>query len=143
MLKPRKAPRLVPMFGCVPHLPGYVRPLKAGRRCRVCNLGPRVGSSLVCMDCHRVAPDKVRSCEADVRKAEDPDQPGAKGPGRFIPRGAQREAKRAFSAKAASKPSLTRAERRALLRDGKASGLDPDQLQAWLDSLSAAAAKLA
>ena len=53
-----QAPEAIPLFGIGPHTPGRCdlarANAKAGKPCPTCGrTGPRPGSILVCMDCHR------------------------------------------------------------------------------------------
>lgn len=109
------------MFGSCQHVPARCRTLPPDRLCRVCGRGPRLGSALVCMDCHRVSADKAPLVAVHV--VVEPRKPAAK----FQPRGAKPKPK---------KLRLTKAEREALLRDARDSpGLDPAIVEGWLSTL--------
>ena len=97
------------MFGSCQHVPARCRTLPPDRLCRVCGRGPRLGSALVCMDCHRVSADKAPLVAVHV--VVEPRKPAAK----FQPRGAKPKPK---------KLRLTKAEREALLRDALAAGVE-------------------
>lgn len=89
-----EAPAVVPLFGITPHTPekcvvAKIR-VKKGLPCPTCGRGPRPGSSLVCMDCHRGSPGMERAAARHVlpsyatdRRKEPKDSAPAKKPVRL------------------------------------------------------------
>lgn len=109
-LKPRGLPRFTPMFGCVQHLPGRVNLPQSDESktvwCRVCHTGPVKGSTLVCMNCHRVAPELAKKVAHDDRRTAEEATKSYQRP---------KESTYVQPAREGKPVTLTRKEKRALL----------------------------
>ena len=131
---------LEPMFGADPnHTPAMVaeavKSVKAGRGCRCCGAGPKPGSRLVCMYCHRVSLTFIGSVSKhDLGPTEhDRMKPAPKPATKAKPK-AKVKAK-AQAKPAPQPPRLTKEQARSLRAEASPEGVPVDVIDQFLASL--------